>query len=224
MTIPAMSIANDINQALYQLEGTVLDVEGNTYRTVTIGSQTWLAENLRASKFQDGTPVSTGFVPKDDEANLLKYGRLYDWQDVADARNICPVGWRVASDDDWKELEKTIGMQDADLTKMGWRGQNNLANTLKESQVDGPFNKIDQSQVNSQQFFARPAGVKWRNWYITQGWYSEFWTSSETTKTKAVNRTLAFQWWNMHKGEIYRSSLSKDYMFSVRCIQNQNTQ
>ena len=114
-------------------------------------------------------------------------------------------------------------MAEAELNNTGWRGANNLAHTLKETQIDGLFNKINQSEVNKYQFYARPAGIKWRNWYITQGWYSEFWTSSEETDTKAVNRTLAFQWWNMHKGEIYRSSLSKDYMFSVRCVKKDNT-
>lgn len=220
MSISTTSSANDLNQDLYRLQDTVKDVEGNIYRTVTIGEQVWLAENLRATKFQDGTPIRTGAIPKDDDANLLKYGRLYNWQDVADPRNVCPVGWRVATDDDWKLLEKTIGMNEADLDKTGWRGQNGLGNTLKEKQADGPFNKIDQSQVNKHQFFGRPAGVKWRSWYITQGWYSEFWTSSETTEKKAINRTLAYQWWNTHKGEIYRSSLSKDYLFSVRCIKD----
>ncbi len=218
MSIASVSSANDINARLHQLEDTVQDVEGNIYRTVTIGEQVWLAENLRATRFQDGTPVATGAIPKDDEANLLKYGRLYSWQDAADSRNICPVGYRVATDEDWMKLEKTIGMKEADLNKNGWRGGDNLANTLKDTQVDGPFNKIDQSQVNKHQFFARPAGIKWRSWYITQGWYAEFWTASEATDSKGINRTLAFQWWNMHNGEIYRSSLSKDYLFSVRCV------
>ena len=102
MSIPAMLSANDINI----VEGTVQDVEGNTYRTVKIGKQVWLAENLRSTKFQDGSKIKTAFIPDDNEQNLLKYGRLYDWHDVTDERNICPIGWRVASDGDWKELEK----------------------------------------------------------------------------------------------------------------------
>lgn len=218
MLVPAISSANDINQDLYKLEDTVQDMEGNTYRTVKIGHQVWLAENLRSTKFQDGSKIKTGFIPKDKEENLLKYGRLYDWHDVTDARNICPVGWRVASDADWKELEMTIGMSDADLDKTGWRGDNNIANTIKEAQPNSPFSKADQSQINKHHFFARPAGVKWNRWYIVQGMYSEFWTSSEASKKDAYNRTLAYSWWNPHKGEIYRTTLSKNYMFSVRCI------
>ncbi|MEI8647685.1 FISUMP domain-containing protein [Paraglaciecola sp. Hal342] len=78
----------------------VQDSQGNTYQTVQIGGQIWLAENLRTTTFQDGTKVNTGFIPDDDEKNLLPYGRLYDWHDVVDERNICPPGWRVASDND----------------------------------------------------------------------------------------------------------------------------
>lgn len=220
MLIPTMSSAIDINKELYKLEDTVQDMEGNTYRTVNIGKQVWLAENLRSTKFQDGSKIKTAFIPNDDEKNLLKYGRLYDWHDVSDERNICPVGWRVASDDDWKELEKTIGMPEEDLNKKGWRGDNDIAITLKEVQPDTTFRKFDQSNVNKYNFFARPSGIKWKRWYFTQGIYSEFWTSSDATAKDAYNRTLAYSWWNSHKGEIYRTSLSKNYMFAVRCIQN----
>ena len=220
MALPAMLSANDINRALNKLEDTVRDVEGNSYRTVKIGKQVWLAENLRSTKFQDGSKIKTAFIPNDDEKNLLKYGRLYDWHDVTDERNICPIGWRVASDDDWKKLERTIGMSEVDLNKKGWRGDNDIANTLKEAQPDTLFRKFNQSQVNKHNFFARPAGVKLNRWYITQGMYSEFWTSSDATAKDAYIRTLAYSWWNLHKGEIRRTALSKNAMFSVRCIRN----
>ena len=220
MSIPAMLSANDMNIELNKLDGTVQDVEGNTYRTVKIGKQVWLAENLRSTKFQDGSKIKTAFIPNDDEKNLFKYGRLYDWHDVTDERSICPVGWRVASDDDWKELEKTIGMSEEDLNKKGWRGNNDIAITLKEAQPDTMFRKFDQSQVNKYNFFARASGIKWKRWYLTQGLYSEFWTSSDATEKDAYNRTLAYSWWSLHKGDIYRTTLSKNYMFSVRCIRN----
>lgn len=220
MSIPALSSAGDINRALNTLEATVQDVEGNSYRTVKIGKQVWLAENLRSTTFQDGSKIKTAFIPDDDQQNLVKYGRLYDWHDVTDKRNICPVGWRVASDDDWKELEKTIGMSQLELHKKGWRGENAIANTLKEAQPDTAFKQFDQTQVNKYNFSARASGIKWKRWYFVQGMYSEFWTSSEATAKDAYNRTLAYSWWNWHKGEIYRSTLSKNYMFAVRCIRN----
>ncbi|WP_353499710.1 fibrobacter succinogenes major paralogous domain-containing protein [Vibrio chaetopteri] len=218
MVLAATSSANDINSALNTLEGNVQDNEGNVYRTVQIGDQVWMAENLRSTKYQDGSKIKTAAIPKDDDSNLLKYGRLYDWHDVADERNLCPEGWRVATDEDWKELERTIGMSEEDIGKDGWRGDNDIAIQLKESQPDSLFKSFDQSQVNKQNFFARPAGVKWKGFYITQGVYTEFWTGTKAKDDKAFIRTLAYSWWNPHKGEIRRTTSSKDYMFSVRCI------
>lgn len=219
MVLVATASANDINDDLYQLEDTVEDMEGNVYRTVTIGEQVWLAEGLRSTKFQDGSAVSSGVIPKDDKANLLKYGRLYNWYDVADERNLCPEGWRVATDEDWKTLERSIGMPEDELHQEGWRGSDQqIGLQLKEAQADGPFQKVDQSLVNKQNFFARPAGVKWNGFYITEGAYTEFWTADSASDTKAIIRTLAYSWWNAHKGEIRRATSSKDYMFSVRCV------
>lgn len=220
ISLAACSSASDFNNDFPGLVETVQDVEGNSYRTVKIGQQVWLAENLRSTQFQDGSRIETAFIPKDKDENLLKYGRLYSWHDVSDERNVCPVGWQVASDDDWKELERSIGMDEEDLNKTGWRGENDIAVTLKEIQPGSAFKKFDQSKVNKHKFFARAAGVKWKRWYITQGLYTEFWTSSEASEKDAYNRTLAYAWWNTHKGEIYRTTLSKDYMFSVRCIKS----
>lgn len=222
MLTQGTSFANDVSnvqdELQSELQSTVQDMDGNTYRTVKIGNQTWLAENLRTSTFQDGTKVSTGFIPKDDDSNFLKYGRLYDWNDVADARNICPKGWRVASDDDWKMLESTIGISDAQLDTEGWRGENNIAITLKAQQPNTLFKRFDQSRVNKYNFSATPAGVKLGNWYITQGMYTEFWTSSKATEKKSYARTLAYAWWNSHGGEIRRTRLKNSYMLSVRCV------
>lgn len=213
--------SNEIrNDELFKITDIVQDVEGNTYRTIKIGEQVWLAENLRSTKFQDGSDVSTGFIPNDDEGNLLKYGRLYSWKDVADERNICPIGWRVASDDDWKELEKTIGVMEEDLNKTGWRGDNDIAMTLKESHPDTLFREFNKSQINRYKFFVRAAGIKWKSWYFAQGIYAEFWTSTNATEKKAYNRTFAHSSWNWNRGNIYRSALGKEYMFSVRCVKN----
>lgn len=228
MLTPITSSANDENNLKSSAQGaiqnanqeTVQDIDGNTYRTVKIGEQVWLAENLRVTKYQDGTKINTGFIPDDKKENLLKHGRLYDWHDVVDERNICPVGWRIASDDDWKALERSIGISESELDTHGWRGDNDVAITLKAEQPDTIFKRFDQSQVNKYQFSASPAGVKIGNWYLTQGMYSEFWTSSNASEKEAYARTLAYSWWNIHKGEIRREKLNKNYMFSVRCVKN----
>lgn len=185
MVLTTTSSANDINKELHQLTDTVQDLEGNTYHTVTIGEQVWLAESLRSTKFQDGSSVTSGAIPKDDEKNLLKYGRLYNWHDVSDERDISPVGWRVATDDDWKQLERTVGMSEQEVDQDGWRGsEQNVGLQLKQAQAGGLFTKVDPSLVNKQNFFARAAGVKWNGFYITQGAYTEFWTASSASNKK----------------------------------------
>lgn len=216
--ITPLSTANELKHTFKEGQTSVQDNEGNVYRTVNIGNQIWLAENLRATKFQDGSKVSTGFIPNDDENTLLKYGRLYDWSDVADKRNLCPDGWRVASDEDWQALERSIGIAEPALNTLGWRGENDIAITIKAEQPDTLFKRFDQSQVNKFNFSATPAGVKLGKWYITQGMYTEFWTSSSANEKEAFARTLAYSWWNSHKGEIRRAKLRKSHMFSVRCV------
>ncbi|MCT8987563.1 fibrobacter succinogenes major paralogous domain-containing protein [Shewanella sp. KJ10-1] len=80
--------ASGINSELHKLDNTVQDREGNVYLTVSIGDQVWLAENLRSTQFQDGSAVRSGAVLNNDAANLLTYGRLYNWHDVSDERNL----------------------------------------------------------------------------------------------------------------------------------------
>ena len=218
---PAESASvNSTSRKFESSVSTFQDLEGNRYKTVKIGKLEWFAENLRATQFQDGSLVDSGFIPKDDEKNLFKYGRLYHWQDVNDERKLCPSGWRIATDEDWQSMERAIGIAESDLAKEGWRGDNDIAITLKAEQPNALFKKFDQAKVNQYHFGATAAGVKIGNWYITQGMYTEFWTSTSATDKEAYARTLAYSWWNSHKGEIRRAKLKKDYMFSVRCVRD----
>lgn len=99
-------------------DNTVTDIDGNTYKTVTIGNQIWMAENLRTTTFNDGTPMSqvedrTTWADltteaycwyNNDEATFGEtYGALYNYYAV-DSRKLCPDGWRVASPTEWNTL------------------------------------------------------------------------------------------------------------------------
>lgn len=97
------------------------DIEGNSYSTIKIGNQIWMAENLKTSLFSDGRPISmrtsdhewqTADTPcqclYDDEEANLNFGRLYNWFCI-DQWDICPVGWRIPTFDDWKILADNFG-------------------------------------------------------------------------------------------------------------------
>ena len=107
----------------------VTDIDGNKYKTVVIGEQVWMAENLRVTKYNNGDTIPTGLSNSEwvntnsgaytiyphgnisgldsDEEVLEAYGALYNWF-ALEASNLCPIGWHVPSHDDWTQLEQYI--------------------------------------------------------------------------------------------------------------------
>lgn len=118
---------------------TVTDIEGNVYRTVLIGSQCWLVENLKTTKFNDGTDIPNVVANNEwnsittaayswyenDISNKEPYGALYNYYAVA-SEKICPSGWHVATDNEWKELEGFVdtqyGVGDSEWNGVALRG------------------------------------------------------------------------------------------------------
>jgi uncharacterized protein (TIGR02145 family) len=109
------------------------DIEGNNYKTVKIGNQVWMAENLKVTKFRNGDPIpnieiGTEWVAapfayctyENDPANLETYGCLYHWGAVADPRGLAPEGWHIPTVSEFSELEQALG-QDA-ACKLGTWG------------------------------------------------------------------------------------------------------
>ena len=103
----------------------VKDIEGNTYKTVQIGTQTWMAENLKTTKYSNGNIIGTTNPPNKkiigeqfpkyqwpvngDENNTPIYGRLYTWHAATDERGVCPNGWHLPSRNDWLNLVDYLG-------------------------------------------------------------------------------------------------------------------
>ena len=122
---------------------TVADIDGNTYGTVWMDNQCWMRENLRTTKYADGNAISYGngssttvghwYYPNNNAVNKPTYGLLYNWKAVrrnsgASAENpsgvqgICPDGWHVPSDAEWKQMERYVGMNQSDAEGTGFRG------------------------------------------------------------------------------------------------------
>lgn len=107
--VPAQPAASDDRES-----AAMTDTDGNTYETVVIGGQTWMAQNLRVTRYTDGTGMES-FVYDNDTANTAIYGRLYRWEaalrrelgsafDSATIQGVCPCGWHVPSASEWRKL------------------------------------------------------------------------------------------------------------------------
>lgn len=101
----------------------VIDIDGNVYQTVTIGTQVWMVENLNVTRYRNGDSIpnirdsyhwnniNTGAYRdyNDDPVNSITYGRLYNFYNIRDSRQLCPAGWHVPTDEEWRILRELYG-------------------------------------------------------------------------------------------------------------------
>ena len=205
--------------------GTVTDIDGNVYKTVKIGNQWWMAENLKVTHYRSGDAIpnvtnntewgnlATGAYCNYDnnEANVATYGRLYNWYSVNDSRSIAPAGWHVPTDEEWKELEKYLGMSQSEADDTGWRGTDE-ANKLKST--SGWYN--NGNGTNESGFSALPGGYRLRSGsYNSMGSTALFWSATEYSSRLAWYRLLYYS-----GSAVYRISSYKQNGFSVRCVRD----
>jgi uncharacterized protein (TIGR02145 family) len=196
---------------------TVTDIDGNVYKTVTIGKQVWMKENLKVTRYQNGDTIGTTTpatldinsesTPKyqwsyaGNDSNVAIYGRLYTWFAITDNRNVCPIGWHVSTDAEWAALlnslgePSTVGDKLIETGTVHWKGPNTDA-------------------TNESGFTALPAGSRWSNGQFAQmGECTHFWTATEFEgDTNNAWRRLLFE---MEKGWS-----SKKNGWPVRCIKD----
>jgi uncharacterized protein (TIGR02145 family) len=176
--------------------------DDNTYKTVKIGNQTWMAENLNCD-VGDG-----GWVYDSNASDDATSGRLYDWKTARDA---CPDGWHLPSDEEWKQLEMYLDMSRADADTFGLRGVN-VGSGLKSTSGWNSGGK----GTNESYFSALPSGYRFTNGgFHDQGYGAYFWTSTEFDSNQAWFRSLGYD-----GGDVGRNSGPKEYGFSVRCIKD----
>ena len=184
--------------------------DSETYGTVEIGNQCWMSENLNY------TPSSGNFWCYDNiPANCTTYGSLYDWNTASNntssstnpsgVQGVCPTGWHLPSDAEWKELEMELGMSQTDADGIGWRGTNE-GDQLKTSSWGGN---------NSSNFTALPG-----MWRTASGGFGVgstlglFWSSTETGPN-AWRRVLSSS-----QSDVFRNIFGKGFGYSVRCVKD----
>ena len=197
----------------------VEDIDGNTYRTVRIGDQVWMAENLRTTRYRNGDEIpyarsDRAWVNGEEgmrcayehkEEHARTYGQLYNWLAVEDERGLCPAGWHVPSDKEWKTLVCTLGLP----WVLAWLvlSRDMHAPALKSKAWDG---------INVTGFSALPGGARGgydMGNFHNVGDFAYFWSSSPSG-SKAWSQLLG-----SGDGHL-RFPDDRRYGFSVRCVRD----
>lgn len=200
--------------------GQVKGQDGYNYATIKIGTQEWMAENLKTSIYANGDSISkldqsqwkTSTIGYYDYSefkidNNRFYGKLYNWYAVNDQRNLCPTGWHIPTNDDWNQLIEFLG------------GEEIAGRKLKSAQSYFGFGVYDAN--NSSGFSALPAG-KFYDYYGTTDltfnlMHSDayFWSSTQNSSKEASYIHLTSD-----VNGVYQDKTIKNYGFSVRCIKD----
>ncbi len=208
--------------------GSVMDIDGNVYRTVRIGNQWWMAENLKVTHYANGDAISyiTDSVEwmdltsgayceyDNDPANVDIYGLLYNWYAATHDSGLAPEGWRIPSDNDWHQLEQFLGMDDSVLYDYNERGTTE-GGKLKEAGTDHWFSPND-GATNETEFTALPGGYRFEEGaFVYLGEHGRFWTTTAENGGLARNRMLSHQ-----HPMISRHKSNRSYGFAIRCVKD----
>ena len=208
--------------------GTVTDIEDNTYKTVKIGNKWWMAENLKVKKFRNGSAIPVAQTNADwlmgsaacclFDNNSTAPGLLYNWFAVERADDIAPEGWHVATEADWKDLERTMGMPDSLIDKLNWREPGVCGDKLKIKAPTGWTNYAPIWGTNESGFTALAGGCRLpEGKWATPGLFATgfWWTSTGNDSNSAWFRQLDYK-----KSGVFRYFVSKKYGMSVRCVKD----
>jgi uncharacterized protein (TIGR02145 family) len=198
--------------------GTVTDIDGNVYRTVRIGNQEWMTEDLRTTRYRNGDPLpnitdntewenaTTGAYCNYDNNpnNVPTYGRLYNWYAVNDSRNIAPAGWHVPSNAEWITLVNYVGGSEVAGGKLKEAGTTHWL-----SPNTGATNKFG--------FTALPCGYRTSGNlnFLALGVADIMWTSS------SINNDSAMTWhMDYNYAWIMGTETNKKEGASIRCVKD----
>lgn len=209
-------------------DDTVTDIDGNVYNTVEIGSNIWMKENLRTTRFREGSDIAlvtdafqwTGLGSaaycwcENNAANKSPLGGLYNGYAVIDSRGLCPTGWHVSTDAEWVDMELALGLQQAEAYTVADRGETeNVGGHLKSLTTwDAPNSGAD----NSSGFSA--LGTGYRRPPGEFDWFRQ-WTGYYTS-TISNPDFLWIRYIGYDMKAIGRFERSLQYGYSIRCVKN----
>ena len=175
------------------------------YKWIRIGDQVWMAENLNYKT------AYGNWCYDNKESNCNTYGRLYNWET---AKKVCPDGWHLPTDKEWKELERQLGMSKKESEKKGYRGTDE-GGKLKETSLTH-WSAPNKGATNESGFTALPGG--YRNYVGAVGYIGSsglWWSATERNATNAWNRGLRYAHATVTRYGSYKTS-----GFSVRCLRD----
>ncbi len=194
----------------------ITDYDGNTYRTIKIGNQWWMMDNLKVTHYRNGDSIpnvtdygtweylSDGAYCNYDnnEGHVEAYGRLYNWFALTDPRGLAPDGWHVPNDDEWQILIDFLG------------GDGQAGGKLKEAGTEH-WMPPNSGATNESGFTALPAGYRGSGIFFYMGFMARFWSTTENYEGRVWYWRLDNDLWGaMHY------TYPKFGGFSVRCVKN----
>jgi len=221
------------NQVSFRTGGyensTITDIDGNVYRTVKIGEQWWMAENLRVTRYRNGDAIPTNFSDDEwrstrygayaiyphslvdginsDAEMVAAYGKLYNWFAVDDSRGLCPPGWHVPSVTDWMTLTNYLD----GISIAGGK----MKSTRTEPEAHPRWNSPNRQATNESGFSGLPGGGRYDDGFGYLGEYGSWWSSSETYLWHAWRRIVGYD-----RGDVGWYFVNQKIGFSVRCRRN----
>jgi len=222
-------------------DNTVTDIDGNIYSTVVVGDQTLMAENLRVTRYSNGASIplltdpndwrALGFTDKaygyynNDPSDAATYGALYNWAaamngagssdaNPSGVQGVCPSGWHLPSDAEWKELEIYLGMTSTVANTVGKRGSP-VGGKMKDL---GYWNSPNTGATNTSGFNGRGHGTVdyWGHSYYNKGGEGLYWSATEALNNNAYSRGLYYD-----TDAVARWDVSiKGNGLAVRCIKD----
>ncbi|HRX97511.1 MAG TPA: FISUMP domain-containing protein [Bacteroidales bacterium] len=207
---------------------TVTDIDGNVYNTVTIGTQVWMKENLKVTRYSNGDTIPfepssvywsnlyTGarcYYDNDSASYAGIYGCLYNWYAAHNPDNICPEGWHVPTDNDWHKLVQHI---DPNAQLVLGTESSTAGGKLKDT--TSLWQLPNNGATNSTGFTGLPGGFRNGYYYDELGTDAYWWTATKLPGIYPIYRTVSYE-----NSSIVRWGLIHQAGLSIRCLRDLET-